>query len=301
MKILIGYDGSECAQGIFDDLPRAGLPQDIEALVISVDELWLPLPPSYGMAETGFPLDFKATAEVEGLAKQGAERMRSLFPACAASSEGFAGSPSSSILARADEWQPDLIVVGSHGRSALGRFLLGSVSQRLATEAGCSVRISRGRAGRVGTTVRIVVGIDGSPGCEAAVSELAARSWPAGTEARLISVLKVPIPAALESTTSPAVQMVDEVKEEYVAELERSLEVAAGKLRAVGLAVSNAVKTGDPKRVLLDAAEQCKADSIFVGARGLSRFKRLMLGSVSAALAARAHCSVEVVRPRPAR
>ena len=41
---------------------------------------------------------------------------------------------------------PDLIVVGSHGRSALGRFMLGSVSQKVVTEAHCSVRVARGRA-----------------------------------------------------------------------------------------------------------------------------------------------------------
>jgi nucleotide-binding universal stress UspA family protein len=53
---------------------------------------------------------------------------------------------------------------------------------------------------------------------------------------------------------------------------------------------------GDPKRVLVDEAETWSADCIFVGAKGMSRVQRVLLGSVSGAVAARANCSVEVVR-----
>jgi nucleotide-binding universal stress UspA family protein len=65
-----------------------------------------------------------------------------------------------------------------------------------------------------------------------------------------------------------------------------------------GLIVSSVIKEGDPKQILLDEAEHWGADCLFVGARGLSRIERFLLGSVSAAVATRAHCSVEVVRPR---
>jgi len=71
----------------------------------------------------------------------------------------------------------------------------------------------------------------------------------------------------------------------------------AAPLRTRGLTVSSVIKEGDPKHVLLDEAERWGADCIFVGARGLSRVERFLLGSVSAAVAARAHCSVEIVRP----
>jgi nucleotide-binding universal stress UspA family protein len=61
--------------------------------------------------------------------------------------------------------------------------------------------------------------------------------------------------------------------------------------------VSSVVDAGDPKRVLVRHAEEFGADCIFTGATGFSsRAERFLLGSVSAAVAARAHCSVEVVR-----
>ncbi len=47
------------------------------------------------------------------------------------------------ILSDADEWGADLIVCGSHGRRGVNRFLLGSVSEAVATHAKCSVEIIR--------------------------------------------------------------------------------------------------------------------------------------------------------------
>jgi len=82
------------------------------------------------------------------------------------------------------------------------------------------------------------------------------------------------------------------------AQVRTIVETVAEKLRAAGLVVSSVVKEGDPKRVLIEEAEQVGADCLFVGARGLRRLERFLLGSVSTAVAARAHCSVEVVHPR---
>jgi nucleotide-binding universal stress UspA family protein len=71
---------------------------------------------------------------------------------------------------------------------------------------------------------------------------------------------------------------------------------AAHSLGATGLRVSAVVREGDPKSVLVEEAEKWGADSIFIGAKGHRFFERVLLGSVSYAVAARAHCSVEVVR-----
>jgi len=48
--------------------------------------------------------------------------------------------------------------------------------------------------------------------------------------------------------------------------------------------------------LLLSEAENWGADSIFIGARGLGGFGLCYLGSVSSAVTARAHCTVEIVR-----
>jgi nucleotide-binding universal stress UspA family protein len=45
MRVLIGYDGSECADAALDDLTQAALPPSGEAHILSVAEGWLPPPP----------------------------------------------------------------------------------------------------------------------------------------------------------------------------------------------------------------------------------------------------------------
>ena len=81
--------------------------------------------------------------------------------------------------------------------------------------------------------------------------------------------------------------------------MSKRVESSVERLRASGLTVSTAIKEGDPKRILTDEAKQWRADCVFVGARGLRGIGRFLLGGVSAAVVARAHCSVEIVRSYP--
>jgi nucleotide-binding universal stress UspA family protein len=67
-------------------------------------------------------------------------------------------------------------------------------------------------------------------------------------------------------------------------------------LRAAGLKASGKALLADAGNALIEEAETWKADCVFVGARGLNAFERLLLGSVSSKVADHASCSVEVVR-----
>ena len=164
MKLLIAYDGSPCADAALDDLRRAGLPAEgVEAVVVAVAEVWLPPPPpsgyeiveaaraAHGPAELAERTSRAALAvkEARRLVALAVERVRKSFPGWKVLAEAAGGSPSWEVVRRADEWKPDLVVVGSHGRSALGRFVMGSVSQKVLTEARCSrARGARPRRGR---------------------------------------------------------------------------------------------------------------------------------------------------------
>ena len=75
-------------------------------------------------------------------------------------------------------------------------------------------------------------------------------------------------------------------------------EEIAGKMKAKGLSTTSVINNIDPKYLILETASDMEVDCIFMGARGLTKFERTLLGSVSAAISARAHCSVEVVRRR---
>ncbi len=63
----------------------------------------------------------------------------------------WTGDPGESIVAAAEAEEVDTVVVGAHGRSAIGRFLMGSVSQHVARHAPCPVLIVRTIAGGPGS------------------------------------------------------------------------------------------------------------------------------------------------------
>ena len=291
MKLLIAYDGSACADAAIDDLRRAGLPDTGEAMILCAVKAW----PAY--VEGASPRDLAALAEHElaratMLSARAADRVRADLPGWRVANETIVESPQWAIVQKADAWEPDLIVVGSHGRSAIGRAILGSVSQSVLTHATCSVRIARRRPGGGRGPIRLVVGVDGSVESATAVSAVALRKWPPGTEARVVAVvesleplMKLSVPTGGASTSASPQLWVSQ-----------AVDRVAQELRDAGLCVSPLACEGDPKRVLVDEGERWDADCIFVGAKGLSRLDRFLLGSVSLAVAVRAHCSVEVVR-----
>ncbi len=311
MKILIAYDGSEAADSAIDDLCRAALPEQATALVVSVAEVWLP--PAVDEQSQSFEVEpafptprivrqMWARSELvvqqaKELAETASKRVRHNFPQWSVESQAVSGSPAWEILKLDTEWGPNLIVVGSHGHSMLGRFVLGSVSQKVLTEAKSSVRICRGRTLVGSQPQRLLLGVDGSAGSFEAVKVIAERQWIPGSEVQLIVVYDEISTTLIGSVIPPVAEEVDELNESQESWAEKIAERAAEKFSGTDLKVTTLVTSGDPKQVLVEQAEALEADAIFVGSTGVSgKVERLLLGSVSAAVATRAKCSVEVVR-----
>ncbi len=236
--------------------------------------------------------------EVKEFAAKAGERLQSSFPDWEVQAVGLAGSPSTELINKADEWKADLVVVGSHGRSALGRFMLGSVSKKVVTDSHHSVRVTRGGVGKNGgLPPKIMIGVDGSPEAEHAVRAVGMRVWPEGTEVRVIAVDDGTSPARISGVLPTAAAMIANSNERVCVAARMMVEWAENELRAIGLRVSVAIQKGDPQRILIEEARKWDADTIFVGGRKFSgAIERFRLGSVSTALVTKAHCSVEVVR-----
>jgi nucleotide-binding universal stress UspA family protein len=310
MKILIAYDGSNCAESALDDLVHAGLPDTGEFLVLSVAEVWLapdelrkewegdnPNPYLRAITQKQDEKNKRGVAEAETLAHHAAWRLQQMFPHWTASAEGTYGSPAWEILNRAAEWKPDLIVAGSHGRNAVGRLVFGSVSQKILTEAKCSVRIARGKVEVDPFPVRVIIGFDGSEGAKSAVKAVLGRNWREKSEFLLVTIIDQVASTALERFVSPIANWVEEevkIERSWAGKLaQTSLE----EIRAAGFSADLCVHPGNPKIVLIEEAEKWRADAIFVGARSsVNLLERYLIGNVSSAIAARAHCSVEIVR-----
>ncbi len=303
MKILIAYDGSEFADAAIRDLRHAGLSEDVEALVYTVADVIVPpetdaedeAPPEPPAVRRAHERAKQKLREAEGRAREASERVQKDFPKWKVSFEAAAESPAWAIIFKAGEWNADLIVVGSHGKSGLaGRLILGSVSQRVLYEAACSVRVGRERTEDQISPLRLLVGVDGSSHSKAAVQAISKRRWPDGTQVRLLTAVDtVMVLGDQEEQEVKWLEVDDESKWDQVRAL---FEPEVEQLRATGLNAEVMVLSGHPTQQLLDEAETWGAHCIFAGAKGVRGIERLLLGSVSAAVAARAHCSVEVVR-----
>lgn len=303
MKILMGYDGSACADAAIEDLRRAGLPATAQVLVVCVADGNLPSPDEL-TPEAESDTSWRSKLEgAEKLAQKAGNTIASYFPQWTVSAEGLWGSPAQILLDSAEWWHPDLIVIGSHGRSRVARLFLGSVSLELVHKAASSVRVARACAAPIRSgPVRLIIGNDGSTEAESVIRSVAARSWPPGTEAQIVSVVQTLVPVAttaLEANTfmqEPAYTVICEVDERERMRLRDVSAASAAILRGAGLNTTCSVLDGDPRDIILAEAELSNADTIFIGARGVGRVERLLLGSVSSHIVSHAHCTVEVVR-----
>ena len=306
MKVLIAYDGSASANAVFEDLKHAGLPDDVEALVMSIADVFIPPPlktgeeqlPKYvpeGIKRAHKHAELKLK-EAEERAVRAGKEIKEAFPKWKVNHLALADSPAWAILREAEKWGADLIVVGAQGHSVLGgRLILGSISQRVVYEASCSVRIGRKRNVER-NQLRLLIGLDNSPFSRAAVDAVCLRKWPDGTRVRLLAVVDT-VMAITPDPSKPSVQKWIEVgDEENWDEVAKLFEPEAEKLRAAGLNAAITIRKGNPADEILEEAEAWNADCIFLGPKGARGIERLLLGSVSSGVSARAGCSVEIVK-----
>ena len=300
MKIQIAYDGSESADMALEDLKHAGLPSEAEVLVLSLADVFLPdgddihIPEAVKHAREHAK---QMLAEARVLSRQASERVQAMFPGWHVTHEALADSPAWALLRIADQWKPDLIVMGAQGHSVFGgRLILGSISQRVLYEARCSVRIARARRKKMNPPVRILIGVDQSPDSAAAVDAVCSRHWPNGSEVAVLAVVDTVMAINSDLAEAPAMKWIEVGDERNWDQVREIFEASAEKLRRAGLHTEVLIRRGNPADQLLEEADTWGADCIFVGARGTRGIDRLLLGSVSSAVSARANCSVEVIR-----
>jgi nucleotide-binding universal stress UspA family protein len=218
--------------------------------------------------------------------------------------EIIAGSARRDINRFAKEWGADLILVGCNDVGDFGRLLLGSTARSVVRHAPCSVEVvrpHRERAQDAGrdTGMRILVATDGSDCSVAALHSVANRPWPEESVAKIISVPEFILfkdPSFLEKHEAK------DLGQASIDDAKSCVTAGAKILSGSALRFSSDVPTFEerPYRVILYEAESWQTDLIVVGSHGRSGFDRVVMGSVSEAVALHATCSVEVIRPKDA-
>jgi nucleotide-binding universal stress UspA family protein len=203
------------------------------------------------------------------------------------------GIPEDAILKIAKESRPDLIAMGTHGRTGWDRLQLGSTAETILRQAPCPVLTVHAaiaadsplRPHRVKLS-RLLVAMDFSASSEAALRSAGKLAQQLNGRAVLVH--------AFDPSGSPRGEQADGVSQGAGRRLEKIVSAS----HADQVISGRIVMPGDPVEVILDQAKRVRADLIVMGTNGRRGMQRLVLGSVAESVVRRAGCPVLVVKQR---
>lgn len=232
--------------------------------------------------------------EISGLSQSVLHEMRDELSSQASEIRLIAdsGDPAESIIQTAEEVQADLILLGHRGMTATSAFLLGGVSQKVATYAPCSVLICKGAIPRLD---RVLLAVDGSEISNKAVAFLATYPFNAPIQITIMTVWAPPYPIGGNAATIERASL-SLPGSAAKAKGEKFLHDMAKEFQGGPYEVQTDWQEGDPPAAILESIQRHETQMVVVGARGLKGIKRFLLGSVSQKILTHAPCSVLIVR-----
>jgi nucleotide-binding universal stress UspA family protein len=147
-----------------------------------------------------------------------------------------------------------------------------------------------------GNKMKILMAVDSITTLDILINEMSARSWPSGTEARVLSIVDdddFPLKAGREGGYG-----VSAVRREVHRRSEQLSVLASERLQKIGISSRVVIMRGHPEYLISFAARQWPADLIVIRAHNRKDFRNRVLGSVAKSVVESAPCSVEVVHAR---
>lgn len=290
MRVVLAVDASPDSKNAAQVIRHMSEPPVLDVLNV-VDEDAL----KHAYISPTMPADYLETyrREVAEVAEQVLHEMKAeLEPHCRhIRLIADSGDAAESIILTAEESHADLVIVGQRGMTATPSFLLGGVSQKVATYAPCSVLVVKEPMAKLD---RILVAIDGSEAAHKAVEFLA--HCPFKGPAQVVVVTVWPSPRSETwgiPSGAPGRAELKQLVEDKGQELLRKI---TGECASEAYRLTTELLHGDPAFAILDAAVRHQAQLIVIGSRGMKAIKRFLLGSVSEKVLVHASCSVLIVR-----
>jgi nucleotide-binding universal stress UspA family protein len=288
MKLLLAVDSSSASANAARAIAARPWPEGTSVHIISVVE------PVYGWSAPDLEASLQRSAQQTVECAADEFKHTGLY----VTTSVVIGDPKAAVVDEAAESHADFVVVGAHNASDVMRFLLGSVARAVARLANCSVEIVRGNPGS--DPLRILLASDGSECSKAAARSVAQRPWPPGTTVRILSVVEPSVPLLGIPYFSP--QAMEELRGKDMERTQQAIADTEGIFLEAGIRTTTtvAVPAATPKELILSEAQEWGAGLVVVGSHGRRGVNRLLLGSVSEAVALHAGCSVEIIR-RPSK
>ncbi|MBI3967485.1 MAG: universal stress protein [Chloroflexi bacterium] len=207
------------------------------------------------------------------------------------------GRPAEAIVACVSRVSAGLIVMSTHGRGGIGRWIYGSVADEILRRSPVPILLVPASSERAFTDdpiCRILVPLDGSALAEEALGPASELAGAAEAELLLVRIVELPVIGEV----SPYLMM------DPKAELARAREYLndiARDLRSGGLAVDVYAVTGAPPTTLPFLASERDADLIVMATHGRGGLARLVLGSVATSTVQRSTLPILLTRPAAVR
>lgn len=196
------------------------------------------------------------------------------------------------VMDRASELQPDLIVMGTHGRSGLGRLLIGSTAEKIVhhwTGHVVTVRhASTSPATKPGRPRRILVPVDLSAGSAEALDAARWLAKSSDTQLDLLHVVE-PIPPFYYGGNAERGFTAAGDQRQF---LERCLRDWSGPIDGATWTVTD----GSAPVEIARMAKNHRADLVVMGTRGLTGLPHMLIGSVTERVCRTCDTPVLVVR-----
>ncbi len=146
MKILLATDGSEYSKTAIETVANRLFKANTEVRIISVYRIssgLFEMDPQGTLRQYYAEMDQNALKNAKNITEEAAKIIQNKNPKLMITTIVIGGSAKKLILEEAKSFGADLIILGSHGYSAVESFLLGSVSQSVIQHAKCSVEVIR--------------------------------------------------------------------------------------------------------------------------------------------------------------
>lgn len=142
MKVLIAIDDPDCSSNAVDSAAKQTWQEDTEFRLISV---MAPIHNEYLLASLCSPsleeMQTEYKNQLQQLLDQKVIQIKESHPSNRISASVISGEIAASILQYAQDWDSDLIIIGSHGRTGFEKFWLGSVAEKVLNHSQCSVEV----------------------------------------------------------------------------------------------------------------------------------------------------------------
>lgn len=254
--------------------------------------------PDTSPAPSGAPMSQSAVEDVQALRREMASEARSDLEQLAAGfreagltvrTEVRAGHPDEVITDTADELGADLIVTGTHGRTGLARFFLGSVAEKVARLASTNVMVVR-PCDEPGKYRRILVPTDFSPASEKAL-RLAMSLAAENADVDVFHAWQYP-PGTHAVSNPEAGGPLAGMRDEIVASGQSQADELIQRHEATEMTLHFVQDYGPAAQLVQERLDAVAYDLVCMGTHGYRGFRRFILGSVAEATIRHANCSV---------